>query len=149
MLGKNQTKILLRYYEETLSNFSITLQPSQASMLFHTTFLLSLSEFCGQIFENIFFFLDFLFQKIFFDRNHRFQLFSTKNDRIISFFLIPITLPSLSVSHSIMSSVCKKKKKQFFSMKTILLLLTKSLNTRKFCFSVCSLSFFRFSRFRF
>ena len=30
MLGKNQAKILLRYYEQTLSNFSITLQPSQA-----------------------------------------------------------------------------------------------------------------------
>ena len=51
-------------------------------MLFHTTFL-SLSEFCGEIFENIFFILDLLVQKIFFDKNHWFQLPSTKNDWII------------------------------------------------------------------
>ena len=39
MLGKNQGKILLRYYQQTLSDFSITLYPSQASIPFHTTFL--------------------------------------------------------------------------------------------------------------
>ena len=57
---------------------------SQATMLFYTTYL-PLSEFCdpcdcGQISENIFFFLNFLMQKIFLDRNHWFQLLSTKND---------------------------------------------------------------------
>ena len=61
--------------------------------------------FCGQIFENIFFSLDFLVQKLFFDKNHWFQLLSTKNDWIISLFLISITLRSLSVNHFIMSSV--------------------------------------------
>ena len=39
MFGKGQTKILLRYYEQTLLNFSITLYLSQAFILFHTTCL--------------------------------------------------------------------------------------------------------------
>ena len=54
-----------------------------------------LSKFCDQIFENILFFLDLLVQKIFFDKNHWFQLFSTKNDWIISLFLISVTLHCL------------------------------------------------------
>ena len=91
----------------------------QASMLFHTSYLpLSLIEFWSQISENIFF-LDLLVQKVFFDKNHWFQLPSTKNEWIISLFLISITLHSLSVSHSIMSSVCKKENKLWPSMKTI------------------------------
>ena len=32
MFAKTQAKIILRYYEQTLSNFSITLYPSQASI---------------------------------------------------------------------------------------------------------------------
>ena len=69
---------------------------------------LSLSEFCGQIFENILFFLDLLVRKIFFRKNDWFQLLSTKNDWIISLFLISVTLHSLSVGHSIMYFVLKK-----------------------------------------
>ena len=75
---------------------------------FHIAFF-SLSEFGGQIFENIFFFLVLLVQKIYFDKNHWFQLLSTKNEWIISLFLISVTLHNLSVSHSIISFVCKKK----------------------------------------
>ena len=101
---------------------------------------LPLSEFCGQISENIFFFLDLLVQKIFFDKNHWFQLFSTNNDWIISLFLI---------SQPFYHVFCWQRNKLRLSMKTLLLLLTKSLNARKFCFSVCFLSFFRFFRFRF
>ena len=59
-------------------------------MLFYTTYL-PFSEFCdpcdcGQISEN-FFFLNLLMQKIFFDKNHWFQLLFTENDWIISLFL--------------------------------------------------------------
>ena len=128
--------------------FQSPYKPSQASMLFHTIYL-PLSELCdpcdcGQISENIFSFMNLLMQKIFFDKNHWFQLLSTKSDWIISLFLISITLHILSLSHSIMSSFCWQKSNLWLSMKTLLLLLTRSPNTRKFCFLGCSLSFFRF-----
>ena len=121
---------------------------SQATMLFYTTYL-PLSEFCdpcdcGQISENIFFFLNLQMLKIIFDENHWFQLLSTKSSWIILLFLISITLHSLSLGHSIMSSFCWQKKNLWLLMKTLLLLLTKSPNARKFCFLGCSLSFFRF-----
>ena len=112
---------------------------------------LSLGEFCvpcncSQIPENIFF-LNFLEQRIFFDKNHLFQLLSTKSDWIISLFLISILF--LSLGYSITSSFCWKNNNLWLSMKTLLLLLTKSSNAKKFCFSVFSLSFFLLSRFRF
>ena len=66
--------------------------------------LLSSYAFCGQIFENIFFFLDLLVQKLFFDKNHWFQLLSTNNNWIISLLLISVTLHSLSASLSTISS---------------------------------------------
>ena len=77
-----------------------------------STFL-SVREFfdpcdCGQISENIFFFLNLLVKKIFFDKDHWFQLLSTKNDWIISLFLISITLHSLSLGHSIFSFCWQK-----------------------------------------
>ena len=112
MLGKNQAKIFLRYYEQILSPSSLTSLHAVSHYL-----PLSLIEFCRQIFENIFFFLNLLVQKIFFDKSHWFQLLSTKNDWIISLFLISITLHSLSVSHYIMSSVCKRNK-LWLSMKS-------------------------------
>ena len=97
--------------------FQSPYKPSQAFMPFRTTHL-PLSEFCdpcdcGQISENIFFFLNLLMQKIFFDKNHWFQLLSTKNNWIISLFLISITLQRLSLGHSIMSSFCWQKKTIF------------------------------------
>ena len=105
---------------------------------------------CGQISENIFFFLNLLMQKIFFDKNQWFQLLSTKSKWIISLFLISIILHSLSLDHFIVSSFFwQKKNNPWLSMKTLLLHLTKSPNARKFCFSGCCLSFFRFFRFRY
>ena len=62
---------------------------------------------------------------------------------------------TLSLNHSIMyaavgpKKLANQKRKLLLSMKTLLLLLTKSPSTRKFCFSVCLLSFFCFFRFRF
>ena len=84
-------------------------------------------------------------------KNHGFQLrfhrLSTKNNWIISLFLISIALHSLSQpSHRFF---CWRKNKHLLSMKTLLLLLNKSPNMRKFCFSVCFLSFFRFFSFSF
>ena len=114
---------------------------------FHIAFF-SLTEVCGQIFGNIFFFLDLLVQKIYFDKNHWFRLLSTKNEWIISLFLISVLLHNLSVSHSTFLLLAKKTRFDFQS-KTLLLLFTKSPNMRKFCSSVCSLTFFRFLRFCF
>ena len=101
---------------------------------------------CGQISENIFFFLNLLMQKIFFDKNHWFQLLSTKNNWTISLLLISNTLHSLSLGHSIMDHVffLFAKNNLWLLRKTLLLLLTKSPNARKFGFSACSLTFFRF-----
>ena len=49
-------------------------------------------EFFGQIFEKIFFFLDLLVQKLFFDKSHWFQLISDQNDHLIVINLAYITL---------------------------------------------------------
>ena len=65
-------------------------------------------EFCGQIFKNIFFFLDLPLQKLLLDKNCWFLLLSIKNYWIIPLFLISITFHSLPVNHSIMSSVGKE-----------------------------------------
>ena len=99
---------------------------------------------CFTILSSLMSFLDLLMQKHFFDKNHWFQLLSTKNDWIISLLLISITLHSLSVSLSTIPSCLLLAKRFWLSMKTLLLLLTKSPYARKFCFSVCFLSFFRF-----
>ena len=104
--------------------------------------LLSSYEFCGQVFKKIFFFLDLLVQKLFFDKNHWFQLLSTNSDWIISLLLISITLHSPSSSLSTIPSCLLLAKKLWFSMKALLLLLTKSPHARKFCFLVCFLSLF-------
>ena len=114
---KYSVKIKLNFFKDIMNKLCETFQSpykrSQASILFHTTFL-PLSEFfepcdCDQISENIFFYLNLLMQKIFFDKIHWFQLLSTKKDWIILLFLISITVHSLSVSHSIMSSFCWQK----------------------------------------
>ena len=104
MLGKNHAKlfydIMNKLFQTFQSSYSLHKPPHPYCFT-----LPSSHEFCGQIFENIFFSLDLLVQKLFFDKNHWFQLLSTKNDWIVSLFLISITLHSLSVNHSIMSSV--------------------------------------------
>ena len=58
---------------------------------------------------------------------------------------------NLSLHHFIMYVCCWRRNLELASQKqaTRFLLLTKSTNTRKFCFSVCFLSYFRFFRFRF
>ena len=104
MLGKNHAKlfydIMNKLFQTFQSPYSLHKPPHPYCFT-----LPSSHEFCGQIFENIFFSLDLLVQKLFFDKNHWFQLLSTKNDWLVSLFLISITLHSLSVNHSIMSSV--------------------------------------------
>ena len=59
------------------------------------------------------------------------------------------SLTKTTDSYSFLCCCWRKKlvsqnRKLLLSMKTLLLLLTKSCNARKFCFSVCFLSFFRF-----
>ena len=93
--------------------FQSPYKPLQASMLFHAT-CLPLSEFCdhcdcGPISKNIFLFLNLLMQKILFNKKHWFQLLSTKNDWIISLFLISIILISLLAIPSSLLSVGKKQ----------------------------------------
>ena len=80
----------------------IFLLPSSLHTVSH---YLPLSEFCGPISENIFFILELIVQKLFFDKNYWFQPLSTKNDWIISLFLMSVTLHSLSLNHSLMVCV--------------------------------------------
>ena len=81
-----------------------------------------------------FLFLNLLVQKLFFDKNHWFQLLSTKNDWNISLFLIPNTL---HISHPFHHVCCWRRNKLWISMKTLLLLLTKSCNERNFVSTSC------------
>ena len=69
----------------------------------------------------------------------------------ISLLLISVTLFYLPTIPSCISAVGEgtSKPETSYSTKTLLLLLSKSPNTRKFCFSLCFLSFFRFFHFRF
>ena len=133
--------------------FQSPFKPSQTFMLFHTTYLPP-SEFwvwsyCGQISENIFCFLNLLMQKIFFDKNNWFQLLSTKNNWIISMFLISVILHSLSLGHSIMSSFCWQKKKIFGFRWKFYCYSSPSHLTWENYVSRLALSFFRFFSFRF
>ena len=100
-------------------------------------------EFFGQIFENIFFLLDLLVRKLFFDKNHWFQLLSSKKDLIFSLFLISVTLHSLSVNHSIMSW------RRSFGFLWKLYCYPYQVTLREKGLSVFFLSFFRFFRFCF
>ena len=144
-----------------MNNFCKTFQspckPSQALMMFHIT-RFPLSEFChpcdcGQISENIFFFLNLIMQKIFFDKNHWFQFLSTKNDWIISLFLISIAIHSIILHisqpfHHVFFLLAKKQPLTF-DENFIATSQRESPNVRKFCFSDSPLPFFRFFRFRF
>ena len=63
--------------------------------------------------------------------------------------LVNLSNTTLSLSHSIVYVFCWQRKqrsrnKLLPSMKTFLLLLTKSSNARNFCFFLCFMSFFRF-----
>ena len=133
-----------------MSNFVKHFNHFTASTSLHTvSHYLPLSEFCGQISENIFF-LDLLVQKLFFDKNYWFQLLSTKNNWVISLFLMSIILQIMSISQPFHHVFCWRRNKLWLWMKTLLLLLTKSPNTRKFFsrFVFClSFVFFSFSFF--
>ena len=95
---------------------------------------------CDRILENLFFFLDLLLQEHFF---HWFQLLSTKNNWNVLLFLTPITL---RISQPFYHVWCWRRKKLPASMKTLLLLLTKSPIERNFfCPLSVLLSFFSFS----
>ena len=63
---------------------------------------------------------------------------STKRDWSISLFLISITL---HISQPFHHGCCWRKNKLRVSMKTLLLIITKSPKVRKFCFSVHFLYF--------
>ena len=102
MFAKTQAKIILRYYEQTLSNFSITLylrKSPKTNIISHY-----LAQWvCGQISENIFFFLDLLVQKLFFDKK---QLIPAPLYlKSISLLLASATLLYLSTIPSCMSAV--------------------------------------------
>ena len=69
MFGKSHAKFILRYYEQTCQTFQSphSLHKPPSIILFHTY----LPQWvCGQISENIFFFLDLLVRKLFFDKNY-------------------------------------------------------------------------------
>ena len=65
---------------------------------------------------------------------------------ILSFFSIPIKLRISQTSYLV---CCWWKKILCASLKRLLLFLINSFNARKFCFFVCFLFFFCFSRFRY
>ena len=143
IFGKSQAKIHWKTYEQTLSNFSTTLLLSQASIdiLFHTTFL-SVSEFVVKnTRKHLLFSRSSCAETLFRQKQLSFLLKS------ILLLLISATLLYLS---TIPSCVCcwwrnkRARNKLLPSIKTLLLLLTKSPNARKFYFSIWFLSFFRF-----
>ena len=70
------------------------------------------------------------------------------------FIVVNLSHITLSLNHSMMCVCCWRRNQRTRNMllpsiKCLLLLLTKSPNARKCCFSVCFLPFFRFFRFRF
>ena len=108
MLGKNHAKlfydIMNKLFQTFQSPYSLHKPPHPYCFT-----LPSSHEFCGQIFENIFFSLDLLVQKLFFDKNHWFQLLSTKNDWIVSLFLISITLHLQSICQPFYHVFCWRR----------------------------------------
>ena len=150
MFGQSQPKTHLRYYEQTLSNFSTTLQPLEASTD-HTVshYLPPCQLVCCQRYPKISsFFWIFLCRKSSLTKTTGSWCFLLKK------YLIVVNLShiSLSLNHSIKYVCCWQKNegarnKLLPPMKTLLLLLTKSPNARKFCSSYCYLSFVRFFRF--
>ena len=75
-----------------------------------------------------FFWISYSRKSSIFDKNHWFQLLSSKNNWIISLFLISITFHILCLGHSIMSSFCWQKNSRWLSMKTLFLHLTNQVS---------------------
>ena len=111
------------------------------TILFHTTFL---SEFVVKYPKTSSFF--WIFQS-------RISSLTKTTDSsyfILKKYLTVINLSNITLSfnHSIIRNQ-RFRNKLLPSIKTFLLLLTKSPNARNFCFSLCFMSFFRFSLFLF
>ena len=150
MFGKSQARILSRYYEQTLSNFSITLQSLQASIDHIISHQLPSSVSLLSNIRKHFFFLSPLVQKLFFDSSTDSCSFLLKKYLIV----VNRSNITLSLNHFIMYVCCwrrnqRDRNKLLCSTKTFLLLLTKSHKARKFCFSLCFMSFYRFFSFSF
>ena len=116
----------------------------QRQILFHITLL---SEFVVKYPKTSSFFWIFLCRNSSLTKTTDSCFFLLKKYPIV----VNLSHVTLSLNHSI---ICcwrrnqRARNKLLRSMKTLLLLLTKSPNARKFCFFVCFLSFFCFFRFR-
>ena len=150
MFGKSHTKIILRYYEQTLSNFSIILQPSQASIDHSVSHLPSSVSLWSNIRKHLLFTGSYYVQ----------TLLSQKLPIPSPFYLKSITHYhkyhhiTLSLNHSIMyatvgaKNLANQKRKPLLSMKTLFLVLTKSPYARNVLL-LCLLYVFYFLFFRF
>ena len=119
----------------------------QRQILFHITLL---SEFVVKYPKTSSFFWIFLCRSSSLTKTTEYYSFLLKK------YLIFVNLChiTLSLNNSIMyaaggaKNLASQKRNLLLSINTLLLLLTKSPNARKFCFFVCFLSFFCFFRFR-
>ena len=121
------------------------LHKSPQTILFHTTFL---SGFVVKYPKTSSFF------RIFQCRNSSLTKTTDSCAFLLKTYLIVvnlsnINLSTLSLNHSMVYVCCwqrnqRARNKLFPLMKTFLLLLTKSPNSRNFCFSLCFMSFFYF-----
>ena len=113
------------------------------TILFHTY----LPRVCGQISKNIFFFLDVLVEKLFLTKTTDSYSFILK--KYLSF--VNLCRITLSLNHSIMyaavgaKKLANQKRKILLSMKTLLLLLTKSPKSPNTCFRSFFCFFFVFA----
>ena len=128
-----------KVYQTFQSVYSLHKHPQ--TILFHTTFL---SEFVVRYPKTSSFF--WIFQS----RISSLTKTTDSSSFILKKYLTVINLSNITLSfnHSIIRNQ-RFRNKLLPSIKTFLLLLTKSPNARNFCFSLCFMSFFRFSLFLF
>ena len=134
-----------KLYQTFQSPYSLCKPPQTIS--FHTTFL---SEFVVKYPKTSSFF--WIFQC----RNSSLTKTTDSHFFLLKKYLVVVNLSNitLSLNHSIMYVCCwrrnqRARNKLLPSMKTFLLLLTKSPNTSNFFVSLCLMYLFRFVRFRF
>ena len=134
-----------KLYQTFQSPYSLCKPPQTIS--FHTTFL---SEFVVKYPKTSSFF--WIFQC----RNSSLTKTTDSHFFLLKKYLVDVNLCNitLSLNHSIMYVYCWRRNQRARetlepSMKTFLLLLTNSCNTRNFCFSLCFMSLFHFFRFCF
>ena len=128
-----------KVYQTFQSVYSLHKHPQ--TILFHTTFL---SEFVVRYPKTSSFF--WIFQS----RISSLTKTTDSSSFILKKYLTVINLSNITLSfnHSIIRNQ-RFRNKLLPSIKTFLLLLTMSPNARNFCFSLCFMSFFRFSLFLF